>query len=80
MNRVDKIGKVIEIASRVPLQGRSVWEVVTTGIMVSEVYEALIAAGAPEDKPKAAPEAIPVSGLLASQGRHRLHQAETGSP
>ena len=31
------------------------------GIMVSEIYEALIAAGAPEDKAKAAAEAIPLS-------------------
>ena len=37
------------------------------GIMVSEVYEALIAAGAPEDKAKAAAEAIPVSGVLATR-------------
>ena len=37
------------------------------GIMVSEVYEALIAAGAPEDKAKAAAEAIPVSDLLATK-------------
>ena len=45
------------------------------GIMVSEVYEALIAAGAPEDKAKAAAEAIPVSGVSGDQGRHRRHQA-----
>ena len=37
------------------------------GIMVSEVYEALIAAGAPEDKAKAAAEAIPVSDVLATK-------------
>ena len=37
------------------------------GIMVSEIYEALIAAGAPEDKAKAAAEAIPVSDLLATR-------------
>jgi hypothetical protein len=37
------------------------------GIMVSEVYEALIAAGAPEDKAKAAAEAIPVSDVLATR-------------
>ena len=37
------------------------------GIMVSEVYEALITAGAPEDKAKAAAEAIPVSGVLATR-------------
>ena len=37
------------------------------GIMVSEVYEALIAAGAPEDKAKAAAEAIPVSDLMATR-------------
>ena len=35
--------------------------------MVSEVYEALVAAGAPEDKAKAAAEAIPVSDLLATK-------------
>lgn len=35
------------------------------GTMVSEVYEALIAAGAPEDKAKAAAEAIRVSDVLA---------------
>ena len=35
--------------------------------MISEVYEALIAAGAPEDKAKAAAEAIPVSDLLATR-------------
>ena len=35
--------------------------------MMSEVYEALIAAGAPEDKAKAAAEAIPVSDLLATR-------------
>ena len=35
--------------------------------MVSEIYEALIAAGAPEDKAKAAAEAIPVSDLLATK-------------
>ena len=37
------------------------------GIRVSEVYEALVAAGAPEDKAKAAAEAIPVSDLLATK-------------
>ena len=37
------------------------------GIMVSEIYEALIAAGAPEDKAKAAAEAIPVSALLVTR-------------
>ena len=37
------------------------------GIMVREIYEALIAAGAPEDKAKAAAEAIPVSDLLATR-------------
>ena len=43
------------------------------GIRVSEVYEALVAAGAPEDKAKAAAEAIPVSDLLATkQGIARL--------
>ena len=35
------------------------------GIMVSEVYEALIDAGASEAKAKAAAEAIPVSEQLA---------------
>ena len=43
------------------------WEEVTMGIMLSEVYEALIAAGAPEDKAKAAAEAIPVSDVLATK-------------
>ena len=37
------------------------------GIMVSEIYEALIAAGAPEDKAKAAAESIPVSDVLATR-------------
>ena len=37
------------------------------GIMVSEIYEALIAAGAPEDKAKAAAEAIPLSDVLATR-------------
>jgi ethanolamine utilization microcompartment shell protein EutL len=37
------------------------------GIMVSEVYEALIDAGASEAKAKAAAEAIPVSEQLATR-------------
>ena len=37
------------------------------GIMVSEVYEALIDAGASESKAKAAAEAIPVSDQLATK-------------
>ena len=37
------------------------------GIMVSEVYEAFIAAGAPEAKAKAAAEAIPVTEHLATK-------------
>ena len=37
------------------------------GIMVSEVYEALIDAGASEVKAKAAAEAIPVSEQLATK-------------
>ena len=37
------------------------------GIMVSEVYEALIDAGASEAKAKAAAEAIPVSERLATK-------------
>ena len=37
------------------------------GIMVSEVYEAFIAAGAPESKAKAAAEAIPVTEQLATK-------------
>ena len=37
------------------------------GIMVSEVYEALIAAGAPEDKAKAAAKAIPLAALLETK-------------
>ena len=37
------------------------------GIMVSEVYEALIEAGASENKAKAAAEAIPVIEQLATK-------------
>ena len=37
------------------------------GIMVSEVYEAFISAGAPEAKAKAAAEAIPVTEQLATK-------------
>ena len=37
------------------------------GIMVSEVYEALIAAGAPQDKAKAAAEAVPIGEQLATK-------------
>lgn len=37
------------------------------GIMVSEVYEALIDAGASESKAKAAAEAIPVSDQLVTK-------------
>lgn len=36
-------------------------------ILVVEVYEALIAAGAPEEKAKAAAAAIPVAGSLATK-------------
>lgn len=36
-------------------------------IFVVEVYEALIAAGAPEEKAKAAAAAIPVAGSLATK-------------
>ena len=50
-----------------PAAGQFTGEGVTMGIMVSEIYEALIAAGAPEDKAKAAAEAIPVSDLLATR-------------
>ena len=37
------------------------------GIMVSEVYEAFISAGAPQAKAKAAAEAIPVTEQLATK-------------
>ena len=37
------------------------------GIMVSEVYDAFLAAGAPEPKARAAAEAIPASDQLATQ-------------
>ena len=37
------------------------------GIMVSEVYDALLAAGAPEPKARAAAEAIPASDQLATK-------------
>jgi uncharacterized protein YceH (UPF0502 family) len=37
------------------------------GIMVSEVYEALIAAGAPQDKAKAAAEAVPIGEQLSTK-------------
>ncbi len=37
------------------------------GIMVSEIYEAFISAGAPEAKAKAAAEAIPVTEQLATK-------------
>jgi hypothetical protein len=50
------------------------------GIMVSEIYEALIAAGAPEDKAKAAAEAIPVSDLLATREDIADLKADTTSP
>ena len=55
------------------------------GIMVSEIYEALIAAGAPEDKAKAAAEAIPVSDLLATREdiadlKSKLDIADTKGP
>ncbi len=36
-------------------------------IMVAEVYEALISAGAPEDKAKAAAAAIPIGENLATK-------------
>ncbi len=36
-------------------------------LLVAEVYEALIAAGAPEEKAKAAAAAIPVGGNLATK-------------
>ncbi len=36
-------------------------------IMVSEVYEALIAAGAPESKAKAAAESTPISHQIATK-------------
>ena len=37
------------------------------GIMVSEVYDALLAAGAPEEKARAAAESIPISEHLATK-------------
>ena len=37
------------------------------GIMVREIYEASIAAGAPEDKAKAAAEAIPAAEQLTTK-------------
>ena len=36
------------------------------GVMVSEVYDALVAAGAPESKARAAAESIPVPERLAT--------------
>ena len=37
------------------------------GVMVSEVYDALLAAGAPEEKARAAAESIPISEHLATK-------------
>lgn len=37
------------------------------GVMVSEVYDALVAAGAPESKARAAASAIPISDQLATK-------------
>ena len=37
------------------------------GVMVSEVYDALVAAGAPESKARAAAESIPVTERLAAK-------------
>ena len=37
------------------------------GVMVSEVYDAFLAAGAPEAKARAAAEAIPISDQLATK-------------
>ena len=37
------------------------------GVMVSEVYDAFLAAGAPEDKARAAAESIPISDQLATK-------------
>ena len=37
------------------------------GVMVSEVYDALVAAGAPEKKARAAAESIPISEHLATK-------------
>ncbi len=37
------------------------------GVMVSEVYDALVAAGAPESKARAAAEAIPATEQLATK-------------
>ena len=37
------------------------------GVMVSEVYDALRAAGAPEEKARAAAESIPISEHLATK-------------
>ena len=46
------------------------------GIMVIEVYDALIAAGAPEEKAKAAAAAIPVGQYLASKNDVAEFRAE----
>ena len=46
------------------------------GIMVIEVYDALIAAGAPEEKAKAAAAAIPVGQHLASKNDVAEFRAE----
>lgn len=37
------------------------------GVMVSEVYDALLAAGAPEEKARAAAESIPISDQIATK-------------
>ena len=37
------------------------------GVMVSEVYDAFLAAGAPEEKARAAAESIPISDQLATK-------------
>lgn len=37
------------------------------GVMVSEVYDALLAAGAPEEKARAAAESIPATEQLATK-------------
>ena len=50
------------------------------GVMVSEIYDALIDAGAAEDKARAAAESIPISDQLATKqdiARLEIQIAET---
>ena len=50
------------------------------GVMVSEVYDAFLAAGAPEDKARAAAESIPISDQLATKKRHHRTQDRHRQP